>query len=91
MFVPVCTSPYIKTYNSKPMSYVELTKVIERHVGYHYSVSQDNPHMFVYGQEIAVIYLKILGHISDPVFSVWIQPYSIHINWGGKCGADISR
>ena len=64
MFVPVCTSPYIKTYNSKPMSHVELTKVIERHVGYHYSVSQDNPHMFVYGQEIDVLFLSL----SDTIY-----------------------
>ena len=95
MFVPVCNSPYIKTCNSKPLSHVELTKVIERHLGYHYSVSQDNPQMFVYGQEIAVMSLRILGHMSDPVFGVWIQPYSIHKNWGGKWGgfhsADINR
>lgn len=95
MFVPVCTSPYIKTYNSKPMSHVELKKVIERHLLYHYSVSQDNPTLFVYCQEIAVISLKILGHMSDPVFTVWIKPYSIHINWGGNWNgfhnADINR
>lgn len=83
LFILIWSSPHVKTCNSKLMSHVKLTKAIE-YLGFHCSVSQDNPQLLMYGQEILVISLERPGRMSGSLPSVWVQPYSIHLSWRGK-------
>ena len=60
----------------------KFNSAMERHLELHCSMSWDNSQLFVYGQEISRISLKRSSQLSDPVPSVWVQPYSIYRVWG---------